>query len=586
MTIKSGAAGLLLLVILAVLVSLIIRQRQKRHNMRLLNMVLGDSTQTSELKMALGADGIKELLPYFFRQMGSGDSVAKLLILELIRGIEFPEKASLVQSAFAHGSLEVKLSIIDQIFSWNLPYDLLPDILKHCDESFAEYLLRKIFLNYRDIEENRLLSPLKEQAANLSQAGLSAEGRRMFAYVFENAGNAYGELLGSLLTSDKKEDRLLASEIMVAFLGIEDEVNRRHLSEVIAAASLNPDELEEMIEMCSEYDEHLLYLKQDLGNYYNYSFIKKICTYYEPTWIIRSFNNSLAPIPMALVLVAAGRLDKISLSLYEKNARLLLIYLRALNQEAVKIKRSGHLAGPLILDEIQTLKLTLASLLLEYFCLQAGQSRTGGSLEALKQGLAEGSLDQWLKYVPEQTAAALKEILTVDLPPDSEDYDPSLLRVSEQNPLLEHIYQYLGGVPMDIQLTENIEKLIVLKSIPMFRELDVFTLQQIQKISAYKKILAGEMLMREGEEGDSLYIVISGKVGVYKNEKQISEVSKGDLVGEMAIIDKQKRSATIKTLEESTFLVIQGDDFMKLLDRNSCIAKSVIRTLTFRLRQM
>jgi len=187
---------------------------------------------------------------------------------------------------------------------------------------------------------------------------------------------------------------------------------------------------------------------------------------------------------------------------------------------------------------------------------------------------------------PDVAAWLAEKSESVDLPPDNENYDPSVLRVSEQNPLLEHIYQYLGGVPMDIQLTENIEKLIVLKSIPMFRELDVFTLQQIQKISAYKKILAGEMLMREGEEGDSLYIVISGKVGVYKNEKQISEVSKGDLVGEMAIIDKQKRSATIKTLEESTFLVIQGDDFMKLLDRNSCIAKSVIRTLTFRLRQM
>lgn len=587
MNLKPIAAGLLLLVFLAVLVFLLIRRRQKQQNIRLMNLALADSSQTLNSKMALGADGIKELLPYLAGQMEHGESVAKLIILELIRGMEFPEKGALVRSAFTCGTLEVRLSIIDQVFNWNLPYDLLPFILQSCEAPFAEYLMRKIFLNFRDIEENRLLPVIKEASANqILKQSLPAEGRLMYHYVFENGKEAYAQLVGILLASDRKEDRLLAAEIMVAFLGIEDEVNRRYLAAVMEATRLNPDELTEMIEMCSEYDSDLRYLKQELSNYYFFPFIKKICTYYEPTWIVRSFNNSRLPVLMALVLAAAGRLDKVSLSLYAENARQLLSYLTALNREKAKIKRSGHPAAPLLLDEIETLKLTLAAVVLEYYHLQAGQVRTGDMAEQLIDSLAKNDINPLLQILPEQAAETLNEILAGEPRPENEGYDLGVLRVSEHNNLLEHIYQYLGGVSMDTQLAENIEKLVVLKSIPMFRELNVFTLQQIQKISIYKKIPAGETVMHEEEEGESLYVVIGGKVGVYKNEKLINEIVPGGLVGEMAIFDKQKRSATIKTLEESTFLVIEGNDFMKLLDRNSSVSKSVIRTLSFRLRMM
>ena len=102
----------------------------------------------------------------------------------------------------------------------------------------------------------------------------------------------------------------------------------------------------------------------------------------------------------------------------------------------------------------------------------------------------------------------------------------------------------------------------------------------------YKKIPSGETVIAEGEEGTSLYVVISGKVGVYKGEKQINEIGAGGLFGEMAIIEKQRRSATIKTLTETSFLMIEGDDFERLLERNSSISGSVIRTLAGRLRKM
>ena len=582
----SPGAVAVYVILLAGYAFLQILSMRRQKNLQALKMTLSDSAKTGSLKMALGADGIKELLPYFSKQMNSGKSAAKLLILELIKGIEFKEKVPLVKSAFDSGPLEVRLNIIDQIFNWNLPYELLPYIVQKCLDDFCEYLMRGIFRNYCDIGEHRVLTPILERVEFINRNSLSANGRLMYGYVFENRKEDYARLIDILLKSDRKEDRLLASEIMVDFVGTEDAVNRNYLDRVMEGARLNPDELEEMIEMCAEYDDGLKYLKIELSNYYSYSFIKKICSYYEPTQIVKSFNNSAMPISIAMVLYAATRMDNSSLSMYYNNVGRLLSYLTDLSRESYKIRASGHPAGPLLLEEIKTLKLNITAILLDYVLLHAGYPKNCDMLAQLEQCIAERNLDELLQAFPEKVGQTLKEILTGDLPSDECSYHYGLLRVSDSNLLLENIYKYLGGEPLDSLITANIENLIALKSIPMFHELDVFTLQQIQKISVYREFNADEMIVNEGDEGDSLFVILNGKVGVYKNGKKINEIQSGSLFGEMAIIDRQKRSATIRTLENTSFLVILGDDFMRLLDRNSSISKSVIRTLAERMRKM
>ena len=66
----------------------------------------------------------------------------------------------------------------------------------------------------------------------------------------------------------------------------------------------------------------------------------------------------------------------------------------------------------------------------------------------------------------------------------------------------------------------------------------------------------------------------------------MNEIGAGGLFGEMAVLERQKRSATIRTLEETDFLVIAGEDFAALLERNSSVSGTVIRTLAERLRKM
>jgi len=572
-------------VLMAAVLTLHILCVRKQRNFRLLEITLDDTSMTDSLKMALGSEGIRQLLPYINRQMREGTSVAKLLLLEMMRGVEFAEKEDLVKAAFDSGPLEVQLAIVDQIFSWNLPYRLMPYAVDRASASLAEYLIRMLFLNYADIANHGALDALRERSEALRRHVQTEETGRMFDYVFHDRRDGYAQILGSLLGSDRKEDRLFACEIMAGFVGREDEANRKYLAEVIENTVLNPAELEEMIEICSEYDDGLHYMKKDLSNYYSYAFLKKICRYYEPTRIVKAFNVSPCPIPMALVLSAACCLEKGSVGVYNAKAVHLMEYLKRLRGEEVKIRSSEFRARELLLDEIESLKLTLLAVVLDYLTLVEAGTKAENMYNDLRKALATGGTDRLLAGLSEETAATLRELMIGEHPAEGEA-DYGVLKVSENNALLESIYRYSGGETMDTKLTDNIEKLITLKSIPMFGELDVFTLQQIQKISSYKKIPSGETVITEGEEGASLFIVISGRVGVYKGEKLINEIEAGGLFGEMAIIEKQRRSATIKTLNETSFLIIEGDDFIRLLERNSSISGSVIRTLAGRIRKM
>jgi len=68
----------------------------------------------------------------------------------------------------------------------------------------------------------------------------------------------------------------------------------------------------------------------------------------------------------------------------------------------------------------------------------------------------------------------------------------------------------------------------------------------------------GDVICREGDTGQYIYILQNGKLGIYKDDKLLSEYSKpGTILGEMSIILGDKRSASIKALEKSTVSVIR-----------------------------
>jgi signal transduction histidine kinase len=117
------------------------------------------------------------------------------------------------------------------------------------------------------------------------------------------------------------------------------------------------------------------------------------------------------------------------------------------------------------------------------------------------------------------------------------------------------------------------------KSIP---ENELYNLARNMKRKRYKK---NEIIFKENEEGDSFYIIESGQVevsiehsNIEKKRLSIKEMYQG--FGELSIIDKQSRSATVKCLEDTSLLILDNESFERLIEDENSFSSSLTHSLT------
>jgi CRP/FNR family transcriptional regulator, cyclic AMP receptor protein len=128
-----------------------------------------------------------------------------------------------------------------------------------------------------------------------------------------------------------------------------------------------------------------------------------------------------------------------------------------------------------------------------------------------------------------------------------------------------------------------------LKSVTLFSILKDDEIQAISKIAILKNIDKSSMVFQEGEVGDSLFVILNGKVKVSLFDDDGKEyildiIGKDGFFGELSLIDELPRSANVITTENSEFLVIRRKDFVKLLLEKPSISISILKTLSERLR--
>jgi CRP-like cAMP-binding protein len=100
---------------------------------------------------------------------------------------------------------------------------------------------------------------------------------------------------------------------------------------------------------------------------------------------------------------------------------------------------------------------------------------------------------------------------------------------------------------------------------------------------------AGQVLFHEGDEGDDMYIIQSGRVAIKKKLKDgdttLAVLEKGDFFGEMAILERMPRSAAAEVIEEGDLIVISGEMFGDMIKANPEIAVRMLRKQSIRLRE-
>lgn len=130
----------------------------------------------------------------------------------------------------------------------------------------------------------------------------------------------------------------------------------------------------------------------------------------------------------------------------------------------------------------------------------------------------------------------------------------------------------------------TVEKVLFLKSIDLFRALPSEELSQIAEIAEEQPFAGGDPVFAEGEPGDALYLVVEGAVKVHKGDKLIVQLGVRDVVGEMAVLDGEPRSASVTVVQDAVLLKIGRDDFRDILNERPEIAMGVIKVLSRRLR--
>jgi CRP/FNR family cyclic AMP-dependent transcriptional regulator len=132
---------------------------------------------------------------------------------------------------------------------------------------------------------------------------------------------------------------------------------------------------------------------------------------------------------------------------------------------------------------------------------------------------------------------------------------------------------------------------MILEKVEIFEGLNRDELEALASSCVVRSYPKNTVIINENDHADSLYIIESGKVKVYCSDKNGKEfimntLSADDYFGELALLDDDKRSASVRTMEKSSFCIIYKEDFNRVLEQQPNIAKTLIRNLTRRVRKL
>ena len=137
-----------------------------------------------------------------------------------------------------------------------------------------------------------------------------------------------------------------------------------------------------------------------------------------------------------------------------------------------------------------------------------------------------------------------------------------------------------------IEMYSVLEKTLLLKSVDLFKTIPGDILSKIAQLAIELQLATNEKIFNEGDYGDSLYVIISGKVNVMRNGQSIAVLEQGNCIGEMSLLDQEPRSAGALAVEDSILLKIDQEGFYELMSSNPDIMKQIVMMLTRRVRAM
>ena len=129
-----------------------------------------------------------------------------------------------------------------------------------------------------------------------------------------------------------------------------------------------------------------------------------------------------------------------------------------------------------------------------------------------------------------------------------------------------------------------------LAKVPIFEHLNPKYVKGLAGISTERTFKPGDYLMKQGESGIGLFVILSGRVRIEKSDPagksvEIAENGPGDIMGEMAVFDGSPRSASVVAIQETTCLVLASWEFNSFLKTTPEAALELLPVVVKRFRE-
>jgi CRP-like cAMP-binding protein len=130
------------------------------------------------------------------------------------------------------------------------------------------------------------------------------------------------------------------------------------------------------------------------------------------------------------------------------------------------------------------------------------------------------------------------------------------------------------------------EKQELLRRIPLFNGFSGRQIERLGMLADEVFVPEGQVLMRQGDSGSDMMVIVSGQVGVDRDEVRVNTLGPGDFFGEIALVDDAPRTATVTTTGPTRLLVVGHREFHSMMEEFPEIAAQVMHAMANRIRTL
>ncbi|GAB4015267.1 hypothetical protein GCM10028773_04680 [Spirosoma koreense] len=129
------------------------------------------------------------------------------------------------------------------------------------------------------------------------------------------------------------------------------------------------------------------------------------------------------------------------------------------------------------------------------------------------------------------------------------------------------------------------DRVLLLAHASLFAQTPENVLASITPIMKEEAHAAGETIFSKGDLGTGMYVIYTGEVAILDGSTELARFSRGDFFGELALLDTEARSATVEAITDVRLLRIDQDDFYDLMEERGEVLRSIVRSLSGRIRR-